>query len=164
MRNRLSHMAKGIITRNGVDYQLDENGEVDVPDEVAEVLLQNPQAWSAVATDGTDLSGGPKEQEKPKIELIVEEAPKAEEANEPEETVFADWSTPGDDLDEDVDEETKDIPDPSEEMTVEQLRELADMYEVKYITSIIARAIIRGLRLIISIFIIYTPFLFIIFN
>lgn len=132
--NRLAAKRNTTVTVNGTTYSIDSNGLCSgVKESDAAKLLRNTEAWleaSAVAKgrvaqaqvkktgialigmDGTEI---------PRPEAPVS-APVEVEAVEVEEPTTS-WEVP---------EEGADWPDPTEEMPLAYLRQMADAYEVKY--------------------------------
>lgn len=109
LQNVLMHMRGASVKVNGTRYDLDENGFVEVGSEVdANKLLLNKSAWQLLLSMRDSSPAR-------KAEVVIRENPESEAIE----------SEPDGDLD-------AEYPDPTEEMTLPELKKLADAYHVSY--------------------------------
>lgn len=141
LRNLLPHKAGTIVSVNGTEYHIDNEGFVDVDKhDDANKLLANPQAW--VIWDGSKTPLTVKKEkvvkdpvvnapskdvvkiDEEKIALGVAKEP----IKSPEITTEDEW------------------PDPDESMDIEYLRQMADAYEVKYTANLGKKILINKIK------------------
>ncbi len=142
IRCLLKHMVgQNVLVDSGATYKVGQVGEqylivdeegkpLDVPDDDAEVLLENRDAWRAVVAKAPvkaeESEKTPEEPEKDAEPPKEPEEPKtpAEPPKEPEEPTTDSEGT------------TEEWPDPTEEMDIEYLKKMADAYEIPYAVNI----------------------------
>ena len=140
LRNTLKHKANTKVLVDGVVYDIDAEGIVrDLPDEAAEKLLQN-NVWTK------DIEGPQKpvrapvkramlltddETPVPGQKALVEDKEVAKAVEEHEEEFLEEEEAEAPEEEEEEDSE-EDWPEPSEDMDIEYLRQMAEAYEVTY--------------------------------
>ena len=148
LRNCLPHMRGESVKVGDTVYQIDENGVArDVAMEHAKQLLKNGAAWQ-VHTERLPVA------EPPVAEPPVAEPPEAE-PTPPEETTEASEAaettaepgggTDGTGLLEEASAGTE-WPDPSEDLGIEYLRQMAEAHDVKYSDRTSAKKLVKQLQ------------------
>lgn len=134
LKNRLPHMRKQSVKVNGNRYDLDMDGIADVDNaEDAKKLLKG-DAWSRyypkleeVEQDDASIIPEPESVPEPTPEPTPEPEPISEPEPNPVQEPVQEPVT-----DEETEELDKQFPDPTMDMTVKELKVLADAYQVSY--------------------------------
>ena len=117
LQNTLQHMKNASVKVNGTRYEIDADGIADVSsEEDAKKLLTNKSAWQLLSSM---IEPPPSKKEA----VVINEIPEAEDAEAG--AVFSNDADSESDLD-------AEYPDPTEDMTLPELKRLADVYQVSY--------------------------------
>jgi len=154
LRNTLPHKANTKILVDGTVYDIDKEGIVHgISKEAAEKLLQNP-VWTKSLASGKPEARTPKKAEKPHKTVLLSENDELVEGQkaldeEDKEEVEEGAEAEEEGVDEDDDEETSEDdewPDPTEDMDIEYLRQMADAYEVSYTARVGAATLVKRIK------------------
>ena len=119
LKNKLPHMAGQSVKVNGVAYQLDSQGVVDIPDQGAvDKLLSNTAAWVLASSKPKvkpKKTAAPTPAKKVVRKPVVEEEKTKPKKEEKQAAV-------------EIDDGENDWPDPTPAMSIAYLRQMADAY------------------------------------
>lgn len=136
LRTRLEHMRGKSILINGTRYEIDAAGIISgIKEADAAKLIRNP-AWST--TDGTEPKA-PKPKDEPTEPSMASAVIAAEERKLIPDPPPADEGVS-------EDETSDEWPDPTEDMDIEYLRQMADAYEVSYSGRTGAKTLVKKIR------------------